>query len=312
VSSPITVEHLTKVYGGLAALRDVSFEVAAGQVVALLGPNGAGKTTTMELLEGYQAPSGGVVRVLGAEPRRAGRAWRARVGLVLQSTSLDLQLTVKEALGVYAGLFPHPRPVGEMLELIDLTDEAGTRIGQLSGGQRRRVDVGLGIIGRPELLFLDEPTTGLDPVARRQAWTAVEGLTAAGATVLLTTHYLEEAQRLADRVLVLSGGRLVADARPDELRRRGATTIRYPLPPGAPVAGLPVRLAGAVDPGRGELVVRTTEVTATLGALAGWAAANGLDLAGLEVGAPSLEDAYLALVAEPSAAPPPQEVPSHG
>jgi ABC-type Na+ transport system ATPase subunit NatA len=202
--SVITVEHLHKAYGRLGALRDVSFEVAAGQVVALLGPNGAGKTTTMELLEGYQTPSGGVVRVLGSEPRRAGRAWRARVGLVLQSTSLDLQLTVREALGVHAGLFPRPWPVGELLELVDLAAEADTRIGQLSGGQRRRVDVGLGIVGRPELLFLDEPTTGLDPVARRQAWTAVERLTAAGTTVVLTTHYLEEAQRLADRVLVPS------------------------------------------------------------------------------------------------------------
>jgi ABC-2 type transport system ATP-binding protein len=201
-------------------------------------------------------------------------------------------LTVREALGVYAGLFPRPWPVGELLELVDLAAEADTRIGQLSGGQRRRVDVGLGIVGRPELLFLDEPTTGLDPVARRQAWTAVERLTAAGTTVVLTTHYLEEAQRLADRVLVLSGGRVLADARPDELRRHGATQIRYPLPPGAPVAD------------RGELAVRTTEVTAALGALAG-----------LEVGAPSLEDAYLALVAEPSepsAAAAPEEVPSHG
>jgi ABC-2 type transport system ATP-binding protein len=314
--SVITVEHLHKAYGRLGALRDVSFEVAAGQVVALLGPNGAGKTTTMELLEGYQTPSGGVVRVLGCEPRRAGRAWRARVGLVLQSTSLDLQLTVREALGVHAGLFPRPWPVGELLELVDLAAEADTRIGQLSGGQRRRVDVGLGIVGRPELLFLDEPTTGLDPVARRQAWTAVERLTAAGTTVVLTTHYLEEAQRLADRVLVLSGGRVLADARPDELRRHGATTqIRYPLPPGAPVADLPASLAGAVDAGRGELAVRTTEVTAALGALAGWAGAYGLDLAGLEVGAPSLEDAYLALVAEPSepsAAAAPEEIPSHG
>jgi ABC-2 type transport system ATP-binding protein len=312
----ITVEHLHKAYGRLGALRDVSFEVAAGQVVALLGPNGAGKTTTMELLEGYQTPSGGVVRVLGCEPRRAGRAWRARVGLVLRSTSLDLQLTVREALGVHAGLFPRPWPVGELLELVDLAAEADTRIGQLSGGQRRRVDVGLGIVGRPQLLFLDEPTTGLDPVARRQAWTAVERLTAAGTTVVLTTHYLEEAQRLADRVLVLSGGRVLADARPDELRRHGATTqIRYPLPPGAPVADLPASLAGAVDASRGELAVRTTEVTAALGALAGWAGAYGLDLAGLEVGAPSLEDAYLALVAEPSepsAAAAPEEVPTHG
>jgi ABC-2 type transport system ATP-binding protein len=311
--STVTVEHLSKRYGRLAALQDVSFEVAAGQVVALLGPNGAGKTTTMEILEGYQPPSGGVARVLGTEPRRAGRAWRARVGLVLQSTSLDLHLTVREALGAYAGLFPHPRPVGEVLELVDLAAEADTRIGQLSGGQRRRVDVGLGIVGRPELLFLDEPTTGLDPVARRQAWTAVESLTAAGTTVLLTTHYLEEAQQLADRVLVLARGRLLADATPDELRSRGArTTIRYPLPPGAPTADLPAALTGAVDPGRGELVVHTGEVTDVLGALVGWAWRHDVDLAGLEVGAPSLEDAYLALIAEPPAAPRAEEVPSHG
>jgi ABC-2 type transport system ATP-binding protein len=238
--SAVTVDHLSRRYGWLEALRDVSFEVATGQTVALLGPNGAGKSTTMELLEGYQAPSGGTAWVLGVEPRRAGRAWRARIGLVLQSTSLDLQLTVREALAVHAGLFPDPRPVGEVLELIDLADEAGTRVGQLSGGQRRRVDVGLGIVGRPELLFLDEPTTGLDPEARRQAWTAVEGLTAAGTTVLLTTHYLEGAQQLADRVLVLARGRLLADARPDELRRRSApTSIRYPLPPGAPTGDLP-------------------------------------------------------------------------
>ena len=169
VMRAITVEHLSKRYGEQDALRDVSFEVLAGQVVALLGPNGAGKTTTMEILEGYQQPSGGTARVLGSAPRHAGRAWRARIGLVLQSTSLDAQLTVREALGVYARLFPRPRQVGEVLDLTGLTGEAGTRIGQLSGGQRRRVDVGLGIIGRPELLFLDEPTTGLDPAARRQA-----------------------------------------------------------------------------------------------------------------------------------------------
>ena len=311
--SAIAVEHLSKRYGRLEALRDVSFEVATGQTVALLGPNGAGKSTTMELLEGYQAPSGGMARVLGAEPRQAGRAWRARVGLVLQSTSLDAHLTVREALGAFAGLFPDPRPVGEVLELLDLAEEADTRIGQLSGGQRRRVDVGLGIVGRPELLFLDEPTTGLDPLARRQAWTAVESLTAAGTTVLLTTHYLEEAQQLADRVLVLARGQVLADARPDELRRRGArTSIRYPLPPGAPTGDLPAPFAGAVDPARGELAVETTEVTAAIAALGGWAWTHHLDLAGLEVGTPSLEDAYLELIAEPSAGPHPQEVPSHG
>jgi ABC-2 type transport system ATP-binding protein len=309
--SAVTVEHLSKRYGDLAALDDVSFEVAAGQVVALLGPNGAGKTTTLEILEGYQQADDGVVRVLDTAPRRAGRAWRARIGLVLQSTSLDAHLTVREALRVYAGLYPRPRPVGEVLELIDLAGDADTRIGQLSGGQRRRVDVGLGIIGRPELLFLDEPTTGLDPAARRQAWTTVERLTADGTTVLLTTHDLEEAQQLADRVLVLARGRLVADARPDELRSRGTLTrIRYPLPPGAPTADLPAALAAEVDPDGGELVVHTAEVTAALGALVGWAGRHRIELTGLEVGPPSLEDAYLALVGgAPTDSQ--EEVPSH-
>jgi ABC-2 type transport system ATP-binding protein len=245
--------------------------------------------------------------VLGAEPQHADRAWRARIGLVLQSTSLDAQLTVREALATYAGLFPHPRPAGEVLELIDLAREAGTRIGQLSGGQRRRVDLGLGIVGRPELLFLDEPTTGLDPVARRQAWTTIGSLTAAGTTVLLTTHYLEEAQQLADHVIVLARGRLVADARPDELRTRGAlTTIRYRLPPGAPVADLPAALGGGLDPDRGELLLRTAEVTAVLDALVGWARRHRIDLAGLEIGPPTLEDAYLTLIGAT-----PEEVPAH-
>jgi ABC-2 type transport system ATP-binding protein len=302
--SAVAAEHLTRRYGGLAALDDVSFEVAAGEVVALLGPNGAGKTTTMEILEGYQAPSGGTARVLGQDPAGAGRAWRARVGLVLQSTSLDPQLTVAEALGIFASLFPRPRPLAEVLELTDLAGEAGTRVGRLSGGQQRRVDVGIGIVGRPELLFLDEPTTGLDPAARRHAWTVIEGLTAAGTTVLLTTHYLEEAQRLADRVLVLTRGRLVADARPEQLRRRGApTVIRVPLPPGTPTADLPPTLAAAADPDSGRLVVRTADVTAALDALVGWARRHRVELAGLEVGPPSLEDAYLALIEE--------EVPSH-
>ena len=302
--SAVAAEHLTRRYGGLAALDDVSFEVAAGEVVALLGPNGAGKTTTMEILEGYQAPSGGTARVLGQDPAGAGRAWRARGGLGVQSTSLDPQLTVAEALGIFASLFPRPRPLAEVLELTDLAGEAGTRVGRLSGGQQRRVDVGIGIVGRPELLFLDEPTTGLDPAARRHAWTVIEGLTAAGTTVLLTTHYLEEAQRLADRVLVLTRGRLVADARPEQLRRRGApTVIRVPLPPGTPTADLPPTLAAAADPDGGRLVVRTADVTAALDALVGWARRHRVELAGLEVGPPSLEDAYLALIEE--------EVPSH-
>jgi len=226
---------------------------------------------------------------------------------------------VREALSVYATLHPRPRPVGEVLELIGLERQADGRIGQLSGGQRRRVDLGLAVIGWPELLFLDEPTTGLDPAARRQAWTTVEQLRAAGTTVLLTTHYLEEAERLADRVLVLGGGRLLADARPAELRARGApTTIRFPLPPGAPVADLPVALAGAIDLDRGELRLRTGEVTAAPDALTAWAWRNGVELAGIEVGPPSLEDAYLALVGEAPATQPEshekhqEEVSSHG
>jgi ABC-2 type transport system ATP-binding protein len=296
----IVTERLSKRYGQLVALDEVSFEVPRGQLVAVLGPNGAGKTTTMELLEGYLAPTGGQLRVLGTDPRRGGRAWRARIGLVLQSTSLDEQLTVRELLGVFARLYPNPRPVPEVLELVDLTEEAGTRVGALSGGQRRRVDVALGVIGRPEVLFLDEPTTGLDPEARRRAWAAVEQLAATGTTVLLTTHYLEEASRLADRVIVLVGGRVLADTTPERLRAEGGATVRYPLPEGAPLADLPAALAGHLDPGQRELVVRGAEVAATLRDLVGWAERHRLDLTGLEVGPPTLEEAYLAITGHPT------------
>jgi len=197
----IIVKDLVKRFGGFTAVENVSFEVASGQVTAVLGPNGAGKTTTIEILEGFQAPTAGTVRVLDADPRTAGRAWRARIGLVLQTTSLDAQLTVTEALTMFGALYPQPRRIAEILELIDLASDARTRIGALSGGQRRRVDLGLAIIGQPEMLFLDEPTTGLDPEARRRLWSVIENLTAAGTTVLLTTHYLDEAQYLAHRVM---------------------------------------------------------------------------------------------------------------
>jgi ABC-2 type transport system ATP-binding protein len=308
-TTAIACERLTKRYGDLVALDQVSFDVPPGQLVALLGPNGAGKTTAMELLEGYLAPTAGTVRVLGTDPRHGDRAGRARIGLVLQSTSLDDQLTVRELLGVFAQLYPNPRPVPEVLELIELTDEAGVRVGALSGGQRRRVDVALGIIGRPELLFLDEPTTGLDPEARRRAWAGVENLASTGTTVLLTTHYIEEANQLADRVLVLAGGRVLADSTPGQLRAHGGlSTIRYRLPDAAPVTDLPATLAGHLDPDHRSLLVRTTEVTATLGALVGWADRHRLDLTGLEVGPPTLEDAYLAVTGQPLA----QETDHHG
>jgi ABC-2 type transport system ATP-binding protein len=295
----IEVHHLTRRFGGFTAVDDVTFGVPAGQVTAVLGPNGAGKTTTIEIMEGFLAPTAGGVRVLGADPRqggRAGRAWRARIGLVLQSTSLDMQLTVAEALRLYAGLYARPLPPGEVLELIDLAGDAGTKIGALSGGQRRRADLGLAVIGRPEVLFLDEPTTGLDPQARRGLWAVIQNLAAAGTTVLLTTHYLDEAQRLADRVIVLDEGRVLADATPDRLRARGgAPVIRFPLPSGAPVDSLPPGLAEHVDAGRGELSVPSADLTADLAALVAWARSNSVDLTGLEVGPPSLEDAYLAL-----------------
>jgi ABC-2 type transport system ATP-binding protein len=295
----IVADRLTKRYGELVALDGISFDVPPGQLVAVLGPNGAGKTTTMELLEGFQAPTAGTVRVLGADPRHGDRAWRARIGLVLQSTSLDEQLTVRELLAVFARLYPDPRPVAEVLELMELTGQAGTRVGALSGGQRRRVDVALGIIGRPELLFLDEPTTGLDPEARRRAWVAVQNLAVTGTTVVLTTHYLEEADQLADRVLVLGGGRILADTTPDQLRARGGrSTIRYPLSDTAAAADLPATLAGHLDPGHRALVVRSADVTAVLGELVGWAERHHLDLTGLEVGPPTLEEAYLHLTGQ--------------
>jgi ABC-2 type transport system ATP-binding protein len=309
MTAAIVTERLTKRYGHLVALDQVSFDVPPGQLVAVLGPNGAGKTTTLELLEGFLAPTAGRVQVLGADPRHGDRAWRARIGLVLQSSSLEEQLSVRELLGVFGRLYPDPRPVAEVLELIGLTDEAGTRVGALSGGQRRRVDVALGIIGRPELLFLDEPTTGLDPEARRRAWAAVEHLATTGTTVVLTTHYLEEANQLADRVLVLAGGRLLADTTPAQLRAQGGrSTIRYRLPDATVAADLPAILAGHLEPDRRALVVRSADVTATLGELVGWAERHHLDLAGLEVGPPSLEDAYLAITGQQLA----QEPAYHG
>ncbi len=286
--SAIRAAGLTRRFGALTALEDVSFEVEPGEVVALLGPNGAGKTTAIELLEGYRAPNAGSVSVLGADPRRGDRAWRARIGAVAQSTSLDLQLSVREVLRIFAALFPRPRAIDEVLALIDLEAESGTRIASLSGGQQRRVDLGVGIVGRPELLFLDEPTTGLDPAARRRTWAVVEQLAAAGTTVLLTTHYMDEAERLAGRLLVLRRGRLVADTTPARLRAAAPrSTLRLPWPQGVE----PPR--GQLD--RGELVIRTADVAASLDELLGWARERSVSLDGLEVGRPSLEDAYLAL-----------------
>jgi ABC-2 type transport system ATP-binding protein len=292
----VSVRDLTKRYGDFAAVDGISFDIGEGQLVAVLGPNGAGKTTTLEILEGFAEPTSGHVRVLGENPLHGGRAWRAQVGLVLQSTSLETEPTVVDLLRVFGRLYPNPRPVGEVLELIDLADDARTRVGTLSGGQQRRVDLGLAIIGNPDVLFLDEPTTGLDPEARRRCWASVERLNDAGTTILLTTHYLDEADHLADRVMVLSAGRLVADTTPAAMRASGGlSVVRFPLPVEAP--DLPPSLAIHVTDR--VLSLHTVRIEPVLADLLAWAQHHRLELTALEVGPPSLEEAYLSIARTP-------------
>jgi ABC-2 type transport system ATP-binding protein len=298
----VAVENLTKRFGDFAAVDGVSFEVPEGQVVAVLGPNGAGKTTTLEILEGFTSATSGTVRVLDKDPRHGGRGWRARIGLVLQSTSLDPELTVGATLALYGSLYPRPWQVEEMLEMIDLADDADTQIGVLSGGQRRRVDVAIAIIGQPEVLFLDEPTTGLDPEARRHMWAAVKRLTQAGTTVLLTTHYIDEADHLADRVIVLAGGRIVTDTTPKGMRAQGGpSTIRCSVSVGVDTTDLPDTLARYLDPDTGSVLISSDDLTGSLRELLAWADSHQLELSGLEVGPPTLEDAYLTAIGQPLA-----------
>ena len=293
----IEIRGLRKAYGALEAVRDVDLSVAAGEVFALLGPNGAGKTTTVEICEGHRKRDGGEVRVLGFDPDTGGRQFRERIGIVLQSTGVDPYLTVRETIDLYAGYYPHPRATDEVLELAGLTDAAARRVHQLSGGQKRRVDLAVGLAGNPELLFLDEPTTGFDPAARRQAWETFRGLRGLGTTILLTTHYLDEAQALADRVAIIAGGRIVATGTPDTLGARGdgASVIRFALPDGTEAPPLP-GLARSADGLAFEL--GTADPTRSLHALTGWAVERGIALDRLEVTRPSLEDAYLALTSE--------------
>ena len=295
MSAAIVVDDLHKSYGPVDAVRGVSFEVAEGEVFALLGPNGAGKTTIVEVLEGFRAPTSGSVRVLDRDPAEGGRAWRERVGIVLQSCGIDPFFTVAESLRSTARVYPHPRPVDEVIELVGLTEQAGTRAMRLSGGQQRRLDLALALVGDPELVFLDEPTTGFDPSARRASWDLIEGLCRLGKTVLLTTHYMEEAQRLADRIVVIAQGRVVAEGTPETIggRDRAATVVRFALPDGVSFADLPVRDAALDDDGN--VSVQTDSPTRVLHDLTAWALARGDELAGLEVVRPSLEDVYLDL-----------------
>lgn len=293
----IVVDGLRKAYGEVEAVAGVSFEVAEGEVYALLGHNGAGKSTTVEILEGHRTATAGSVSVLGIDPATRGRELRDRIGIVLQTSSVEPQLTVREAFRFYGSCYRRRHGVGEILELIGLAHKADARIGTLSGGQRRRLDLGLGIVGTPEVLFLDEPTTGFDPVARRQSWQLVQQLCEGGTTVLLTTHYLDEAEHLADRVGVLAGGKLVAEGTPAELiASTPDATITFELPDG--VAAEALAVPSAADVHGAKVTIETPQPTAVLAAITAAAVHRGVELDALSVRRPSLEDVFLRLGGE--------------
>jgi ABC-2 type transport system ATP-binding protein len=279
----IGVAGLRKSYGSREVLHGISFEVRTGEVFALLGPNGAGKTTTVEILEGYRQRDAGDVRVLGEDPGHAGSDFRARIGIVLQSSAVYHLLTVREIIELFAGYYPSPRSPAEVVELVGLAGKRDERVRTLSGGQLRRLDLALALVGDPELIFLDEPTTGFDPAARRQAWETIRDLRSLGKSILLTTHYMEEAQRLADRVAILAGGQIVGTGSPrDLLAAHAAVEIRF-------------RRNGD------EVVIDTEEPTRVLHELTGQALADGVELEGLEVHRRTLEDVYLELTREEGA-----------
>lgn len=297
----IEVRGLRKTYGDIDAVHGVDLTVARGEVFALLGPNGAGKTTATEILEGHRERTAGEVRVLGFDPASGGRAFKERIGVVLQETGVEPYLTVEESIDLYRGYYPHPRPVDEVLELVGLTEQRARRVIKLSGGQQRRLDVAIGLAGDPELLFLDEPTTGFDPAARREAWDMVRGLQALGKTIFLTTHYMDEAEHLADRVAIIRRGEIVAQGTPRDLITQDANAIvRFQLPAGAPdiLAGL----EGFKREPDGFVSTETETPTRVLYELTRRAHEMGIELFDLSVTRPTLEDAYLRLVAEPEGA----------
>jgi ABC-2 type transport system ATP-binding protein len=294
----VSVRGLQKRYGAVEAVAGLDLEITHGEIFAFLGPNGAGKTTTVEILEGFRQRTAGEVSVLGVDPAHADGAWRDRVGVVLQESQPEPGLTVRECLELYAGYYSRPRGIAETIALVGLEGKADTRGEQLSGGQRRRLDVALALIGDPELIFLDEPTTGFDPSARRAAWEVIDGLRALGKTVFLTTHYMDEAERLADRIAVIAAGRIVAEGKPGTLggRERMPATIRFTLPDGLGPDRLPEPLRGLVaSTDNGRVVLESQRPLADVKALADWALGRGLDLPDLDVRRPSLEDVYLEL-----------------
>ena len=298
-SLAVRVRGLVKSYGSVRAVRGIDLDIKSGKIFALLGPNGAGKTTTVEILEGYRRRDNGEVSVLGYDPGRDRAKIKARVGIVLQQTGVDRYLTVAETIQMYASYYPHPRSPDEVINLVGLGAKHDSRVTTLSGGQLRRLDMAIALAGDPDLLFLDEPTTGFDPSARREAWEVIKNLASLGKTVLLTTHYMDEAQYLADRVAVISSGLIVAEGPPATLgdRDHAAARIKYRLPSGAVP---PDGLAGALD-GDGFVQVASKDPVADLHRLTGWALANSVTLDGLEVTRPTLEDVYLSLTGETDA-----------
>ena len=297
-SPAIHVRGLRMKYGSLEAVAGIDLVVFPGEVFAFLGPNGAGKTTTVEILEGFRKRTAGNVNVLGVDPGHADGVWRSRIGVVLQESEPEDALTVRECLSLYAGYYPAPREVEGTLELVGLSHRADMRCARLSGGQRRRLDMALALIGDPELLFLDEPTTGFDPSARRAAWDVIAGLRTLGKTIFLTTHYMEEAEYLADRIAVIAAGKIVAEGTPATLGARNAqkSTVRFRLPEAIKAADLPESVSALVKvAGDGGVEIEVAKPLPLLGDLAAWAEAKGIDLPDLTVSRPSLEDVYLQL-----------------
>jgi ABC-2 type transport system ATP-binding protein len=291
----VRARGVRKSYGSLEALAGVDLEIRRGEVFGLLGPNGAGKTTLVEILEGHRERDAGEVSVLGFDPDRAERPFREQIGIVLQEEGVDGVLTVREAVEIYSAAYPHPRDARECIQLVGLEEKTDARVETLSGGQQRRLDLALGIAGDPELLFLDEPTTGFDPSARRQAWEVIDGLSSLGKTILLTTHYMDEAQNLADRVAVIAAGRIVAEGTPDTIAGRdvSAALVSFKTPDGVDVSALP--LPDGAERSNGRVVFSTRTPTRDLAPLLTWATRHGVELEGLTVTRRSLEDIYLEL-----------------
>ena len=293
----VEVVDLRKSYGPVHAVRGISFEVAEGEVFAMLGPNGAGKTTTVEILEGFRKRDGGRVSVLGFDPASGDRRLKEQIGIVLQTTGVDPYLTVAETVDMFRGYYPKPRTRDDVIRLVGLEDKASTRVTRLSGGQKRRLDVAIALAGDPTVLFLDEPTTGFDPGARRNAWEVIKGLAGLGKTIFLTSHAMDEVQYLADRVVIIAAGNIVAEGTPDSLvgRKQAGTVIRFRVPDPTMLPEQ-VRAGAAVDGNQVEL--EASDPTRTLYDLTSWAVDKGIALDGLQVLRPSLEDVYLEITGE--------------